>query len=444
MQIKQNRFLALALLLALMAGFVLSACGETPTATTAAATSAATTAATTSVTTTVVGTTSAATTAASTTSAATTSAATTAAGTTSAATTSVATTVAGTTTGAATTAASASSDTSPKVVDAANAFLATLDNTQKSAVLFDYSNTAQKSRWSNLPEGLFTRQGLMWGNLTEPQRQAWLNIMSTTLSKLGYQRFLDAWNADNALFTGDGGGGQGNKYGTQYYWVALIGTPSTTSAWQWQFGGHHYTYNATIVDSNIALTPSFIGAQPASYTTSSGQTVRPLGDIQDASFALLNSLDATQKAKAVKGSSTIDVVLGPGQDGKTLTAEGLPGSEMTAEQQTAFLNLIGLYNNMLNDEDAATRLADLKAKLPQTYFAWYGPTTGPNGYFRVTGPSVVIEYSPQSMGGGGRPGGAATTTTAAASGTSAASTTTHVHGIYRDPTNDYGVGYINK
>ena len=41
-------------------------------------------------------------------------------------------------------------------------------------------------------------------------------------------------------------------------------------------------------------------------------------------------------------------------------------------------------------------------------------------YFRVTGPSVVIEYSGQSMGG---------------------NSANHVDGIYRDPTDDYGASF---
>ena len=59
--------------------------------------------------------------------------------------------------------------------------------------------------------------------------------------------------------------------------------------------------------------------------------------------------------------------------------------------------------------------------LDQTYFAWYGPTTaGSAAYFRVTGPTIVIEFSPQQMGG---------------------NAANHNHGIYRDPTNDYGAKY---
>jgi Protein of unknown function (DUF3500) len=177
------------------------------------------------------------------------------------------------------------------------------------------------------------------------------------------------------------------------------------------------TVNATIHGDDLSLTPSFIGAQPATYESGSA-TVQPLGDIDDEAFALVGSLDNTEKTKAVLGSNYIDLVLGPGQDCKTIQSEGLPGSAMTSKQQAALLTLIDHYGGLANDEDAASRKAQLKSDLATTYFAWYGPTTtGSASYFRVTGPHIVIEYSPQSMGG---------------------DATNHIHGIYRDPTNDYG------
>ena len=99
-------------------------------------------------------------------------------------------------------------------------------------------------------------------------------------------------------------------------------------------------------------------------------------------------------------------MLGPGQDGKTIQSEGLPASQMTADQQAALLKLIGHYTGLVNDEDAAARMAEIKSTLDQTYFAWYGPTTeGSAAYFRVTGPTIVIEYSPQGVGGGRGGGG---------------------------------------
>ena len=69
-------------------------------------------------------------------------------------------------------------------------------------------------------------------------------------------------------------------------------------------------------------------------------------------------------------------------------------------------------------------MEEVKGHLDQTYFAWYGPTTqGSPAYFRVIGPTLVIEYSPQGDRG------------------AAPGSTYHVHGIYRDPTNEYGAKY---
>lgn len=313
------------------------------------------------------------------------------------------------------------SDATPAIVAAANAFLDTLTADERDAVLFDFSDTAQRQLWSNLPEGLFQRDGLMWGNLDEDSQQAWLGVLQAILSDSGYEQVYGEWHADDALAVAGGGGGR-LTFGSDYYWVAVIGEPSETDAWQFQFGGHHITVNATIKGSDISLTPSFIGVQPAVYD-SDGNEIRPLGTIEDDAYAVVGSLDDTQASTAVLGDTLIDLVLGPGQDGKTIENQGIAGADLTDEQKVLLLSLIAHYGGLVNDEDAAARMAALTAELDDTYFAWYGPTdpTDTSGiYFRVTGPSIVIEYSGQQMGG---------------------SATDHIHGIYRDPTNDYGAGF---
>jgi hypothetical protein len=324
-------------------------------------------------------------------------------------------------------AAGASPATTPRIVAAANAFLATLDEADKAAVLFQPGDTAQKQRWSNLPGGIFKRAGLMWGDLDDAQHAAWLAVMQTTLSAEGYERVMAEWRADNAL-AAQGGGGRAPQFGTGFYYIALIGAPSATEPWQWQWGGHHVTINATIAGPNLSLTPSFIGVEPATYKDASGATVRPLGDIEREAFALLNWLDADQQRVAILGAAPIEVVLGPGKDGQTLPPEGLPAARMTADQRAGLMRLIAHYTGLANAEDGAARSAEVEAKLDQTYFAWRGPTTpGSAIYFRVTGPTLVIEYAAQGPGAGG-----------------GARAPSHIHGIYRDPTDDYGARSVRR
>ena len=188
-----------------------------------------------------------------------------------------------------------------------------------------------------------------------------------------------------------------------------------------QFGGHHLALNLTIAGDRGVLTPSLTAAQPALYTLN-GKTVRPLGQENDKAFALLDALDETQKKQAILNYRVSDLVLGPGQDGKTIQPEGLKASAMNDQQRTMLLDVISEWAGMVHPSAAAARMAEIKAGLAETWFAWSGPTTFPPGrngaaYYRIQGPKLVIEYSPQRMGG---------------------DPSMHIHTIYRDPTNDYG------
>jgi hypothetical protein len=72
----------------------------------------------------------------------------------------------------------------PRVVEAANSFLATLSAPEKAKASFGFTSS-QRTGWSNLPSGIFQRNGLRLGDLTQPQRDAALNLVATALSREG-------------------------------------------------------------------------------------------------------------------------------------------------------------------------------------------------------------------------------------------------------------------
>jgi hypothetical protein len=188
-----------------------------------------------------------------------------------------------------------------------------------------------------------------------------------------------------------------------------------------QFGGHHLALNITIAGERGVLTPTLTGAQPALFT-SNGKTVRPLGGESDRALALLNALDDAQRKQAILSFRLADLVLGPGQDGKTIQPEGLKVSAMTEHQKAMLLDLIAEWSGIIHETAAAGRISELKGDINETWFAWSGPTTVEPGknikaYYRIQGPHLVIEYAPQTLGG---------------------DPAMHVHTMYRDPTNDYG------
>ena len=303
----------------------------------------------------------------------------------------------------------------PKIVASANDFLAALDSTQRAKVLFDFNDEKQRVRWSNLPTTMVPRAGLKMGELTEPQRSAAFKLLASVLSRRGYEKVQAIMDGDEVLKTGNGG--RGGMFGRDLFYISILGKPSLKDPWMLQFGGHHLALNITIAGSEGILTPSLTAAQPAKYTLN-GKVVRPLGAENDKAFALVNALDEGQRKQAILNYKVADLVLGPGKDGKTIQPEGIKGSALNAAQQALLLDLAGEWTGIVNDQAAMAKMAEIKTNVADTWFAWSGPTTnGSAAYFRVQGPTLVIEYAPQPLGG---------------------DPTMHIHTIYRDPTNDYG------
>jgi hypothetical protein len=300
-----------------------------------------------------------------------------------------------------------------RAVAAATTFLEMLEAKGRDRALLDFSS-GKKAGWSNLPVTMVPRNGVRLGDLTKAQRAAALDVVAAVLSKEGYQKVIDIMDGDEMLTSGKGGGkGPKASFGKDNYFLAIFGKPSATQPWMVQFGGHHLGLNVTVVGKRFVLTPTHTGAQPTSFTLE-GKTVRPLGDENDKAFKLINALDKTQQAKAILGNKPGNLILGPGQDGKRIQPQGIQGSALTREQQSMLLEVIAAWVKILHDDAAAARLAEINAQLGETFFAWSGPTTnGSAVYYRVQGPTLVIEYAPQ--------GG-----------------TNHIHTIIRDPSNDYG------
>lgn len=330
-------------------------------------------------------------------------------------------------------------------VAAATAFLNTLSAEQRGKVQFAFAApataTAAKFKggmggrmtflgeqygqavWSNYPVSDVTRSGVQLGSLSAPQRAAAMHLLQVLLSPQGYQKVLAIMGSDQALADG----GTNYASGKDVYTLGLFGTPSATTPWLVQFGGHHLGLNVLIAGPHGVLTPTLTGAQPAVYQ-SQGKTVRVLAQENDKAFALLDALDVTQRKKAILTYEVRDLVLGPGHDGETIVPEGLKGADMTAAQRALLLDLMGEWAGIIQESYQQARLTELKAGLNDTYFAWSGPTThapGRNGtsYYRLQGPKVVIEFSPQGVGG---------------------DPSMHVHTIYRDPTNEYGHAYTSR
>ena len=375
---------------------------------------------------------------------------------------------------------SALADQTPAIVTAAEAFLATLSDEQQDAAQFDWNDDTQRHNWSNFPLGGpgVNRQGVKWGDLDAEQRAALVNLLGTLLSSDGLKMVQEQMAADDIVAANDDGGGppgappdegqatdgeappagtepdqasavdqaqandQGNaqtadasqsdagappqgerppvSFGSAYYFVSFVGEPSETEPFMIQFGGHHLAINATVAGPHVTLSPTLTGGQPLRFVLN-GRPVYIVEEEAVQAAQLLASFDETQRQGAVVSDERADLVLGPGHDGEVLQPEGIAGADMDVQQRAQFLELIEGRLGILNADDLAAVMAPIAENLDQTTFAWFGPTE-PLGaaYWRVVGPTVILEFAPQSNDG---------------------DPTDHAHNIYRDPTNEYGAAW---
>ena len=307
-----------------------------------------------------------------------------------------------------------------KIADAAAAFLDTLDNAQRGRVSFAFDDAAQRIRWSNLPVSMAEHRGLRMGDLKQSQRDAVMNLLSTVLSKMGYEKVVGIVESDEVLKKQSARGAP--PFGRDEYFISFLGKPSATEPWMIQFGGHHLALNITIAGENGVLTPSLIAVQPAKFTLD-GKIIRPMGRETDKALEFMKALTDEQRKQAILGSQMRDLVLGPGHDGETIQPEGMRTSTLNESQRQLLLELIAEWSGIIHDAAAAAKMNEIKAHLADTWFAWSGPLEAGKAYFRIQGPTLIIEYAPQKLGG---------------------DVTMHLHSMYRDPTNDYGKKFSGK
>ncbi|MFM7485460.1 MAG: DUF3500 domain-containing protein [Cytophagales bacterium] len=278
-------------------------------------------------------------------------------------------------------------------------------------------------KWSNLPQALVQtkRVGISFAELNATQKdaaQALLKEVTGTTANEGYSELQQIMGADNYLNANGGG----STYGDGNYYIAFLGTPSTTGLWELQFGGHHFalanSYNQAKL---VGATPSFRAVEPkASFALNSVQ-VQPIEQERKAFSDMLKGLSAAELTSARLTSTFSDLLLGPGKDGQFPSAKsGLKVGDLTQEKKTLVINAIKTYVQDIDDANAAAILAKYTAELDNTYIAYSGTTevNTQNDYVRVDGPNVWIEYSAQ--------------------GGIVIRNVSHPHSVWRDRSGDYG------
>jgi hypothetical protein len=330
----------------------------------------------------------------------------------------------------------------------------------------DAEADAERRRWFYTP----TDHGGLTLGAQRPaqQRLAW-RLVATGLSTAGYVTVATIAGLDNVLDQVEGwsmnwGRERGRDPGL--YYLRVFGEPGGAGPWGWRFGGHHVSLNNLVAGGTVrAVTPCFLGADPAVSPLLGPAPLRPLGGAEDLARDLVRSLDPAQLAGAVLlDRAPADIVGGnrsrvadgdrmmylrevwrrpftepelaeriarmdadaeraSGYDAGdyqrlalTSVPKGLPARDLDAGQRDLLRALLAAYLGRVPEGLSPSYSGD--AALDGVHFAWAGPT-GPAGpgqplYYRLQGPRLLIEYDNTQR------------------------QANHAHSVWRDPDADFG------
>ncbi len=340
---------------------------------------------------------------------------------------------------------------SPKasdVVDAADAFLATLSDDQRAIAQIELKPSLAV-RWTNFPGGSNVRNGVFYRDLKPEQVEAALKVARVALGEEGFSRYQEVRAADDAFAKGRGGRGPGGpggpaqkkadgdpaqkkaggaaqkkgggpgggfNFGSANYMIAFLGKPSKTNPWILQLGGHHLAINIYYKGTAGAATPYHVAAQPTVWKDDQGKTHDPLAPMRESLHGFLLSLTPEQSKQAKLEARFNDVYVGPQKDGKfPARSEGVPVSELSDASKDFVKKAIAAWTG---DSPQGVEYRKLyEAELDKVKVSYSGTTNvGDRGdYVRIDGPRVWIEFATQGSD--------------------------HVHTIWRDRLTDYGAEF---
>ena len=347
---------------------------------------------------------------------------------------------------------------------AAAAWLAALEPDQRAQAQWgspeDEHAEAERRRWFYTPTD---HGGLPLGRQRPAQQSLAMQLVATGLSTAGYVTVCTVIGLENVLdhvedFSVSWGRERGRDPGL--YYLRVFGDPAGPGPWGWRFGGHHVSLNNLVVGGRVeALTPSFVGADPASAPLLGSAVLRPLGAVEDLGRDLVRSLPPAladrallldrapsdivsgNRAAVADGDEMIlldalfrgrftDPALVERVTGMTERAEaasgygadehhrlaltsrpkGVPGADLDGERRALLARLVDAHVGRA--PDGLVPAVDLDA----VHFAWAGsPEPGQPHYYRLQGPGLLLEWDNTQRGAN------------------------HAHSVWRDPDADFGV-----
>ena len=287
-------------------------------------------------------------------------------------------------------------------------------------------------KWMN--QHFYMRQGVSFKEMTNAQREAAFGLMRASLSARGMEltRNIMRLNETLAELTNDH-----EFMGEWMYFITIMGKPSATEPWGWQFDGHHAIINYFVLGDQVVMTPHFAGSEPVLATSGKYKGTVILQEEQAQGLAMAQALTEAQRKKAVlefskTGNNNLTEAF---KDNVVLDYAGVRVSELSARQNRQMIELVNLFISNMDTGHARVKMDEVKRHLDKTCFAWIGGTEAESTfYYRIHSPVVLVEFDHQRPANLSR-----------FSADPKQPTRQHIHVVVRTPNgNDYGKDLLRQ
>jgi hypothetical protein len=299
------------------------------------------------------------------------------------------------------------------------AFVNSLTDAQKSKAVFRFGEM-NRYEWHYVPPTMLGRTGLAIKDMENSQKEKVYSLLQAFLSKEGYDRTKNIMDFEYLLkeLQPD----NPNRIPENYF-ISIYGTPAIESVWGFKFTGHHITLNFTIVKDKLSFAPVLFGVYPANVQDGPKKGTRLLKEEEDLGFELVNSLDQSQKEKAlIQLEAFSDILTTNAMQVGPLKPDGILARDMTTAQKVLLNKLIVTYLLPMPPLIAQNRMKKITAEdIDAIRFAWAGGTQpGKAHYYRVQGKSFLIEFD------------------------NTQNNANHIHEVWRDFNGDFGEDLLRE
>jgi hypothetical protein len=305
---------------------------------------------------------------------------------------------------------------SQDIVSLASQFIKTLTPEQQLNTVFPF-DSEERFNFHFVP---LARKGITFNEMNTAQRTAAMALLRSCVSESAFQKIENIRQLEALLKEIEKRPADDHFRDTGNHHFSVFGIPGNNTVWGWRFEGHHMSFNFSFDKKQMTSgTPSFLGSNPGRVLDGAQKNKEVLKEETEEGAAVLASLRTDHRSKAITADKApADILSFDKRKADAGTPKGISYAEMTPKEQQQLLQLVKVYVNRFTKLFADDMLKEITAAgLNNLYFSWEGdtePGTGHPHYYRVQGPTVLIEYDNTQNNGN------------------------HVHSVLRDLKHDFG------